>query len=79
MKEIKLSVDDKNLETVLLILNNLKAGLITKIETVGEELAQTSYKPRNNKVVLEENSSTSDLQGKYISPSSYKKRLQKQK
>ncbi len=36
MNEIKLSVDDKNLETVLTILQNLKAGLITDIQTNGK-------------------------------------------
>ena len=32
MNEIKLSVDDKNLDTVLSILNNLKDGLILDIK-----------------------------------------------
>ena len=35
MNEIKLTVDDKNLETVLTILKNLKDGLTYKVEING--------------------------------------------
>ena len=33
LNEIKLTVDDKNLETLLTILNNLKDGLIHNVES----------------------------------------------
>lgn len=79
MNEIKLSVEDKNIDTVLTILNNIKNGLIYEMQTTSNSKANTSYTPKNNKVILEENSSTSNLRGKYINPAAYKKRVQKLK
>ena len=77
MKEIKLKVEDENLETVLMILNNLKDGLISDINSTGKTRAISSYKPKTNKIILEENSGTADTTGKYINPAAYKKRLKK--
>jgi len=79
MNEIRLSVEDQNVETVLLLLNNLKDGLITTIDTELKTKPKTAYQPRHNKVILEENASTSNLVGKYLNPSAYKKRLQSNK
>jgi hypothetical protein len=61
MKEIKLSVEDKNLDTVLMILNNLKTGLLSSIEINGKVgKKQTSqYRPKINTVIKEEESGTS--------------------
>lgn len=61
MSQIILEVDDKNKETVLLILNNLKAGLVSTISSDGKK----SIKPIP--------SSTS----KYLSKDAYKQKLQK--
>ena len=77
MKKITLSVDDKNLETVLTILENLKNGLIEKIETdINFQRKSTQYKPKKSGVIYEHESGTNDTNGKYLSASAYKKRLQ---
>ncbi len=82
MNEIKLSVDDKNLDTVLSILNNLKDGLILDIKTdanVKRKVGKTQYQPKNNKIIREENSGTNDSSGKYINISAYRQKLKKMK
>jgi len=78
MNEIKLSVNDENLETVLTILNNLKDGLINKIEINGKSIKArtTQYKPKTNTIIREEDSATNDKSGKY-SVSAYRERLKK--
>ena len=79
MNEIKLSVEDKNLDTVLTILQNLKDGLITNIESNANKNKSrtTQYQPRTNKIIKEEDSGTADTSGKYASPTAYKQRLRK--
>jgi len=79
MNEIKLLVDDKNLETVLNILQNLKSGLITEIKSDFKDTKQrtTQYKPKTNTIIREEDSGTNDTNGKYINPATYKARLKK--
>ena len=75
MNEIKLSVDDKNLETVMIILENLKEGLISNIQTNGTKQAKhTQYQPKHNTIIREENSGTNDTSGKY-SADAYRQRL----
>ncbi|MDH4944343.1 hypothetical protein [Sulfurimonas sp. C5] len=78
MKEIKLSVDEQNIETVMTILHNLKDGLISKIELDGTitKTRQTQYQPKR-KAVDEKDSGPNDRSGKYASPSAYKARLKK--
>ncbi len=71
MQEIKLNIEEKNVEVVLNILENLKAGLITSIETQGKttkSIKQTQYQPKQNTIIREEESGTSDKSGKYASP-----------
>jgi len=77
MNEIKLLVDDKNLQIVLSILDNLKDGLITEIQTNGKKAKSktTQYQPRTNTIIKEEESGTADKSGKYINPLAYKQRL----
>lgn len=77
MHEIKLTVNKDNLDTVLNILQNLKAGLIDELDVDGSSAKQkpTRYKPKANKVIYEEDSGTNDRSGKYINPLEYKKRL----
>ena len=82
MNEIKLSVDDKNLETVLIILKNLKPGLIDSFETNGKEFKvrrATQYQPKTNTIIREEESGTSDTSGKYAKAAAYKDRLKRKK
>ena len=79
MNEIKLSVDDKNLDTVLTILNSLKDGLINDIQNNSEvsKNRSTQYQPRTNTIIREENSGTNDNNGKYASASAYRERLKR--
>ncbi len=82
MNEIKLSVDDENLETVLTVLNNLKDGLIKTVDVNGEEGTKkraTQYKPKTNTIIREENSGTNDISGKYLNPNAYRQRLKRAK
>ena len=82
MNEIKLSVDEKNLKTVMNILENLKDGLIEKIETnykTSKVRRITQYQPKTNTIIREEESGTSDASGKYINAVAYKNRLKSKK
>ncbi|CAM3903631.1 hypothetical protein [Arcobacter cloacae] len=74
MKQIKLNIEDENLEIVLTILNNLKNGLIKSIESSETNISSTTkYQPKLNKVICE----NEKPQGKYLSTASYKAKLQK--
>jgi len=75
MKEITLSVEDKNFQTVMTILENLKTELISNIKTDSQTKYSTQYKPKINKVIREEESGTADKTGKYVNPIAYKQRL----
>ena len=77
MQEITLKVEDKNLETVLIILKSLKDGLISEITSSTK--TSTQYKPKLNKIIKEEESGTADTSGKYINPAIYKQRLKNKK
>ncbi len=82
MQEIKLSIDDKNLDLVMSILNNLKSGLIENIEsskTTTMKRKHTAYQPKTNKVIYEETPEQSTQSGKYANPAAYKERLKKKK
>ena len=73
MKQIKLNIEEHNLETVLTILKNLKIGLISSIESDDVTLANTRYQPKSNRVISE----NEKPQGKYLSAASYKARIEK--
>ena len=78
MSKITIDVNDDNLDKVLLILNNLKDGLILNVDV--EKKASkynTAYKPKTNKVVYENEQMTEQVSGKYLNAASYKKRLKK--
>ncbi len=77
MKEIRLSIEDTNVETVLSILENLKEGLIVNIQTDAKKRKTTQYKPKTNSIIREENSGTADTSGKYLNPAAYKQKLKK--
>lgn len=73
MPKITLEVTDKNLETVMHILDNLKSGLIASVSVDKKKTqAKTMYSPPHNKVIKE----NTPVSGKYISPATFKKRLQ---
>ena len=79
MNEIKLSVEDAELQTVLNILENLKSGLIKNIEvnSKSNKVRHTQYQPKTNNIVREEDSGVNDSSGKYANPAAYKQRLKK--
>lgn len=79
MNEIKIHVDDKNLETMLTVLDNLKTGLISDMQINGKTSSKktTRYQPKTNTVIREEESGANDTSGKYINPAAYKQRLKK--
>ncbi|MBN2816594.1 MAG: hypothetical protein JXQ67_07915 [Campylobacterales bacterium] len=79
MSKIVLDVHEHNVEIVLNILENLKDGLITKIECDGVKKYKqhTQYKPKLNKITYESESGTNDQHGKYLSAAAYKRKLQK--
>lgn len=75
MNKITLSVEDKNLEVVMNLIENLKDGLITEIQTdARKKTKHTQYRPKTNTIIKEENSGTNDTSGKY-SVDAYKARL----
>jgi len=81
LREIKLTIEDKNFDTILNILENLKDGLITTLNVDGQSTKQREpiYKAKLNTIIREEESATNDKNGKYASPSAYKQRLNKKK
>lgn len=81
MNEIKFSVEDNNLETVLTILENLKDGLISDISTNGKttNTRPTRYQPKTNTIIREEDSGTNDSSGKYANAAAYRERLKSKK
>ncbi len=70
MKQIILNVKDENLDTVLTILDNLKAGLIDNISSDAKKTLHTRYVPKSSEIVRE----GAKPQGKYISKAEYQKR-----
>jgi hypothetical protein len=87
MAKITLDISDKNLSTVLNILENLKVGLIQNISTntkiaQGKYMSNDTYKQKvNTKKILEDEfiSSKNVSTGKYLNPNEYKNRLKKGK
>ncbi len=74
MAKIHLEIEDKNLSTVLNILNNLKAGLIKNIIEDKQNLeSQTKYisKSKYKQKLIKENTSSS----KYLSSNDFKNKL----
>ena len=55
MKQIKLNIQDDKVEVVLGILNNLKDGLISSIQSETNILPTTKYQPKQNKIIQNEN------------------------
>jgi len=76
MNKLTLLVEDKNIELVMTLLENLKEGLISDIQTdVKKSIKHTQYQPKTNTIIREENSGTNDTSGKYASAGTYRERL----
>jgi len=73
MAKIVLEVEQKELDTVLLILNNLKAGLINNIE-IDKKRSYNTPKP-----IKKEPLQPVSLSGKYVDPQTFKERLKQQR
>ncbi|RXJ88794.1 hypothetical protein CRV01_09215 [Arcobacter sp. CECT 8983] len=71
MAKITLDIDEKNLKTVMHILDNLKDGLINNISTNRQ---YKTAKPISSSI--DRSAKTSSSSNKYLSPSEFKKRLQ---
>ena len=80
MSKIVLDVDDKNIDTVLTILNNLKSGLIKNISTPTNNISsrmQAKKLLKQQTIQEDEFMSSSPSTGKYLSKSEYKNKLRK--
>jgi hypothetical protein len=79
LSKIVLDIDDKNIDIVLVILKNLKQGLIKNISTDKKNIntsLETKKAVRKN-VALEDFESTPPSTGKYLSKAAYKNKLNK--
>jgi len=61
MQEIKLKVEDENLETLLIILKSLKEGLISEI--ISSTKGSMKYQPKLNRIIKEDESGTAAKRG----------------
>ena len=80
MSKIVLDVDDKNIDTVLTILNNLKSGLIKNISAPTNNInsrMQAKKLLKQQNIQEDEFMSSSPNTGKYLSRSDYKNKLKK--
>lgn len=74
MAKIVLDVEERNIDAVKNILDNLKEGLIRNIE-----INQRRYVPKTKVLEDEFLPKNTPTTGKYISPNEFKKRLLKGK
>ncbi|WP_122893303.1 hypothetical protein [Arcobacter peruensis] len=82
MSKITLDIDDKNIETVLTILNNLKPGLIKNLSTTSNNInsrMQAKKLSKQQNIEEDEFMSKRPSTGKYLSKTEYKNKLQKVK
>ncbi len=74
MKQIILNVEDKELQTLMTILNNLKEGLIHSIDGQAPKKSRPGkYNPKVGKAIDEREKPA----GKYASKAAYKSKLGK--
>ena len=72
MSTITISVKDKNLKTLMTIIDSLKDDLIDNIEVDNKPIKnKTKYQPKKPKIVME----GEPTQNKYMNTSVYKQRL----
>lgn len=78
MAKITLDVDSKNIDTVLIILNNLKSGLINNISSDKKNISTSLQNKKNIKqqIVEDEFIKKTPSARKYLSSSAYKQKLQ---
>ncbi len=80
MSKIVLDIDEKNIDTVLIILNNLKPGLIKNISSSTNNInsrMQAKKLLKQQNIQEDEFMSSSPSTGKYLSKSEYKNKLRK--
>ena len=78
LAKITLDIDNKDIDTVLLILNNLKSGLINNITTDKKNITSSNINKKNiKKQILEDDFIPKPVSnGKYLSSNAYKQKLQ---
>ena len=80
MSKIVLDVEDKNIDIVLTILNNLKSGLIKNISAPTNNI---NFRIQEKKIIKQKNilddefMSSRPSTGKYLSRSDYKNKIKK--
>ena len=79
MSKITLDVNSKNIDTVLMILSNLKSGLISNITTDkrNNTISKQEEKSVKQEILKDEFMKKPTSTGKYLSKDEYKHRLQK--
>jgi len=80
LSKIILDIDDKNIDTVLTILNNLKTGLIKNISAPTNNIntrIQEKKIARQKNILEDEFISSPPSTGKYLSRSDYKNKIKK--
>ncbi|MBU3015361.1 hypothetical protein KO488_11375 [Poseidonibacter lekithochrous] len=80
MSKIVLDVDDKNIDTVLIILNNLKVGLIKNISAPTNNInsrIQEKKLAKQQHILEDEFITSTPSTGKYLSRNAYKNKLRK--
>jgi len=80
LSKIVLDIDEKNIDTVLIILNNLKPGLIKNISSSTNNInsrMQAKKLLKQQNIEEDEFMSSSPSTGKYLSKSEYKNKLRK--
>jgi len=80
LSKIVLDIDEKNIDTVLIILNNLKPGLIKNISSSTNNInsrMQAKKLLKQQNIQEDEFMSSSPSTGKYLSKSEYKNKLRK--
>jgi hypothetical protein len=77
LSKIILEVEDKNIDTVLLILHNLKQGLVKNISSDKRNINTSiqAKKALKKQVVEDEFMSAAPSSGKYLSRSAFKNKL----
>ena len=71
---ISIEVKEENLELLLTILQNLRSGLIEKIDVDEKKYKKhTQYQPKADGIIHSEE----PIRGKYVDPNTFKRRLAK--
>jgi len=73
--KITFDVKEENIKTVMLLLENLKEGLVSDIKVDKIYECRTSYKPKTKEIIKE----NEPVIGKYVSVETFKKKLRAKK